>query len=477
MTNQPSTIGPLRTLALAAAIGLWLCLGVGARAFASPGEEMYQTLLENGGLYDDPEWQAYVNEIGQRLVAVSPDAGGDYHFYVIDQTSVNAFAMPDGYIFIHRGLIAYCRSEDELAGVIGHEIGHVVGQHAKRSNTLGMMGSVAGIVGSILTGTGAIADLSNTATNVLRSGYGRGYELESDEYGAEFLALAGYNPLAMIDVIHVLKDHSLFAKNVLNQPQVYHGLFTSHPKNDKRLHEAVEKSLHLFPDELQEPERDFWEMVDGMVYGDAPTTGLIKGSTYYNGGLRVVVGYPEGWDVRNTPTEIIGQAPFGTDVRISVQRQNPAAEEQTPAEYISETLKRDDVTNGQDLNVNGYNGHSADIVLVEGASAVAQKIGVVYKDGGVYLFRGELGPNGGDQQAFEEAWLAVLGGFRAMTAEDLKVANDQRIKVVVARPSDTFASLAQKSSLKSYGAETLRVINGMHPNGEPRAGDYIKIVQ
>ena len=129
------------------------------------------------------------------------------------------------------------------------------------------MGSVAGIVGSILTGTGAIADLSNSATNVLRSGYGRGFELESDEYGAEFLALAGYNPLAMIDVIHVLKDHSLFAKNVLNQPQVYHGLFTSHPKNDKRLHEAVEKSLHLFPEELMEPERDFWEMVDGMTYG------------------------------------------------------------------------------------------------------------------------------------------------------------------------------------------------------------------
>lgn len=458
-------------------LALFCALTLAGAAYASPGEDMYQTLLENGGLYADPEWQAYVDEIGQRLVAVSPDAGKDYHFYVIDETSVNAFAMPDGYIFIHRGLIAYCRSEDELAGVIGHEIGHVVGQHAKRSNLLGMMGSVAGIVGSVLTGTGAIADLSNSATNVLRSGYGRGFELESDEYGAEFLALGGYNPLAMIDVIHVLKDHSLFAKNVLNQPQVYHGLFTTHPKNDKRLHEAVEKSLHLFPEELMEPERDFWSMVDGMTYGQAPTTGLIKGSTYYNGGLRVVLAYPEGWDVRNTPTEIIGQAPFGTDVKISVQRQNPPSEEQTPAEYISKTLKRDDVENGQDVDVNGYTAHMADIKLVDGSPVLGQKIAVVYKDGGVYLFRGELGPNGGDAAAFEEAWLAVLGGFRAMLAEDLKIANDQRIKVIVAKPDDTFRSLAQKSSLSSYAEETLRVINGMHPNGEPRAGDYIKIIQ
>lgn len=470
-TRRPRRRSAFFRAGIVAALALISC-----SVAAGPGEKTYQAFLENGGLYEDPEWQAYVNDIGQRLLATSKHAGREYHFYVVDQTSVNAFALPDGYIFIHRGLIAYCRSEDELAGVIGHEIGHVVGQHAKRANVLGMMGTVAGIVGSVLTGTGAIADLSNTATATLTSGYRRDLELEADEYGGEFLARAGYNPLAMIDVIHVLKDHSLFAKNVLGQPQVYHGLFASHPKNDRRLHEAVEKSLHLFPDELRAPERDFWEMVDGMTYGDAPATGLIKGSSYYHAGLRVVVGFPEGWDVINSPAEVIGQAPLGTDIRITVQRQNPPAEEQTPSEYISETLKRDDVENGQDVDVNGYAGHTADVKIASG-DALAKKIAVVYKDGGVYLFNGTLGPNGGDQAAFEAAWLAVLGGFRAMTAEDLKVANDQRIAVVVAKPGDTFASLARKSSLKDYPEETLRVINGLHPIGEPRAGDYIKIVQ
>lgn len=455
---------------------LVLAITASSAVAAGPGEKTYQAFLENGGLYDDPEWQAYVDEIGQRLVAVTSYAGKEFHFYVVDDTSVNAFALPDGYIFVHRGLLAYIRSEDELAGVIGHEIGHVVGQHAKRANVLGMMGSVAGIIGSILTGTGAISDLSNTATATLTSGYRRDLELEADEYGGEFLALAGYNPIAMIDVIQVLKDHSLFAKNVLNQPQVYHGLFASHPKNDKRLHEAVEKSLSLFPDELREPERDFWKMMDGLVYGDAPTTGLIKDTTYYHGGLRVVIRFPEGWDVRNTATEVIGTAPLGTDIRIGVQRQNPPKEEQTPAEFITKTLKRDDVINGQDIEVNGYAGYTGDIE-VAGGTATAKKIAIVYKDGGVYLFNGELGSGGGDQAAFEAAWLEVLHAFRAMTADDLKAANDQRIHVIVAKPSDTFKALAQKSSIKSYAEETLRVINGLHPNGEPRAGDYIKIVQ
>ncbi|MFV2090278.1 MAG: M48 family metalloprotease [Pseudomonadales bacterium] len=326
-----------------------------------------------------------------------------------------------------------------------------------------------------MSGTGAVADLSNTATATITSGYRRDLELEADEYGGEFLARAGYNPMAMIDVIYVLKDHSLFAKNVLRQPTVYHGLFASHPKNDKRLNDAVEKSMHLFPAELREPERDFWGMIDGLVFGNEASTGLIKGTTYYHGSLRVVIGFPEGWDVSNTAREIRGRAPFGEDMSITVQRQNPPTEEQTPGEYVTKTLKRDDVVDGKDIEVNGYAGYSADINVADG-SVQAKKIAVVYKDGGVYLFNGSLGSTG-RPEAFEKAWQQVLASFRAMTAEDLKIANDQRIAIVVAKPSDTYASLAQKSSLKSFPEETLRVINGQHPIGEPRAGDFIKIVQ
>lgn len=445
-------------------------------AVAGPGEKVYKEMLANDQIYQDQEWQAYVNQIGRRLLAVSPDAGKDYHFYILDNPTVNASAFPDAYIFVNRGLIAYLRSEDELAGVIGHEIGHVVGRHARRSNMMGFFGNVAGFIGSIMTGTGAIADMGNTVTQTLRSGYGREFELEADEYGGEFLARAGYNPLAMIDVIHVLKDHSLFAKNVLGQPAVYHGLFSTHPKNDKRLHDAVQKSQHIFPDELREPERDFWEMIDGMVYGDEAATGLIKGETYYHGGLRVVVQFPQGWDVTNTASEVLGRAPGGTpDAFITVQRLNPAESEQTPEEYVKETLKRDDVTDGESLEISGY---SAFIGTVEVASgnAQARRIAVIYKDNGVYLFKGEVGPVG-DVNAFEPQWRATLESFRAMTAADMMVANSQRLQVVVANPGDSYDKLARKVSIKSYPAETLRVLNGDHPIGEPRAGDYIKIVQ
>ena len=456
---------------------LAVLLGVSVAAVAAgPGEKVYREMLEKDQLYPDEEWQAYVQAIGERLLAVSPDAGEEYHFYVLDNSSVNAMALPDGYIFVNRGLIAYLRSEDELAGVIGHEIGHVVGAHARRSNTLGAFGNILGFIGSIMTGTGAIADLTNTATATLRSGYGREFELEADEYGGEFLAKAGYNPLAMIDVLHVLKDHQLFSKNVKNEPTVYHGLFTSHPRNDKRLHDAVQQSQGLVPESTEPALRDFWQMMDGLVFGDEAATGLIKDDTYYHSALRVVIDFPDGWEVSNTPAEVLGRPAQGTThSSIAVQRLNASAEDQTPEEYVTETLKRDDVKNGESLEVNGYLAYVGEIE-VAGGSAQARKIAVVYKDNSVYLFKGEVGPVGSVEE-FERQWHETLHSFRAMTAEDLKIANNQRIKVILARPEDTYSELATQSSLKSYPEQTLRVINGQHPVGEPRAGDYIKIVQ
>jgi predicted Zn-dependent protease len=454
-------------------------LGTTSVLAAGPGEKLYRELVEKEQLYPDEEWQAYVQAVGDRLVAVSPDAGKKYHFYVLDNSAVNAMALPDGYIFINRGLIAYLRSEDELAGVLGHEIGHVVGSHARRSNQLGAFGNVLGFIGAVMTGSYAVADLANTATTTIRSGYGREFELEADSYGGEFLAKAGYNPLAMIDVLHVLKDHQLFSNSVRKEPNVYHGLFSSHPRNDKRLHDAVMKSQGLVPDSatLLEPERDFWEMMNGMVFGDEAATGLIKDGAYYHGALRVVFQFPEGWDVTNTAAEVLARPPQGpTHSSIAVQRLNPPATEQTPEQFVTETLKRDDVKSGESREINGYRAYVAEIEVADTAATQARKIAVIYKDSSVYLFKGEVGALGSVDE-FDAQWQRTLESFRAMTAADLRQASNQRIKVVTAKPDETFAELAKRVPLKQFPEETLRLINGLHPVGEPRAGDYIKIIE
>ena len=437
---------------------------------------MYNDLREKNGLYQDEDWQDYVTEIGERLLAAAGLAGANYTFTVVDNSHVNASATQDGYIFVHRGLIAFCRSEDELAGVIGHEIGHVVGRHVQRSKGLNRLGGLLGWLGVIGTSSFAMKDLGDTLTATAVTREAREHELEADGYGAEFLARAGYDPLAMISVIHVLKDQELFAKAVMNRPSVYHGIFGSHPRNDKRLNDAVHKAVPLAGQGLRPPERDFWEMLDGLVYGDEAATGLIKDGVYYHGSLRIVVAFPDGWDVTNTASAVTGRDIGGASSgSITVQRQNQPKEEQTPEEYIRETLKRDDIENGEATIVNGYDAYVTDIRILGGDDQL-RKMAIVYKDGGIYLFRGVLGAVG-DPAQFEKDFRATLDSFRSMTAADLKVANNQRIRVIMANPGDTYAELAGKTSIKRFPEETLRALNGQHPRGEPRAGDHIKIVQ
>ena len=447
-----------------------------APAHAGPGAELYNEMVEKGQLYDNEAVQQYIEAVGERILAVSPDAGQPYTFAVQDSPVVNAFATGDAYIFITRGIMAHFKSEDELAAVIGHEIGHVVGRHHARRKTTQGVGNVLGWIGLIGTSTGSVKGLADTITATLSASYGRKYELESDAYGIEWLSKAGYDPNAMIQTIQLLRDNDLFSKNVQGRPTVYHGIFGSHPEHQKRLHDLYKISKNLPQlEELSDPVGDFWSMIDGLTYGDETVTGLVKNGSYYHGGLRLVITFPKDWNVGNNASEVIAQAPSGNDAYITVQRQQPPSTEQTPETYVSETLKRDDVVDGEPFEVGPYSGYKGNIEIA-GGGAQKRKIAVIFKDGAVYLFKGEVGQNG-NATDFDKQWEETLASFRSMTKEDLKVANSQQLKVIEARPGDTYAKLAKNVPVKRFAEETLRVINGHHPNGEPRAGDFIKVVQ
>jgi predicted Zn-dependent protease len=299
--------------------------------------------------------------------------------------------------------------------------------------------------------------------------------LQADQLGGEFIAKAGYNPFAMIEVIQVLKDQEEFSTQVAGQQKTYHGVFASHPQNDKRLHDAVEENAKFLPAELPEPVGDFWATIDGLVYGNQAGSGMVKDRSFYHEGLRIVVTFPEGWDVSATSSKVTGVSPGGnTAGNIVFQRQEAPKAKQTPKQYVEETLKRDDVKSGESLKVGDYDAYIAKVELK--GNQTASMIGIIFKDSGAYLFKGEAGDNT-DPASFEANFRATMQSFRAMMPSDLKVANSQRIKVIEAKPGDTYAALAHKSSLRDHAEEALRLLNGDHPLGEPRAGNPIKIVQ
>ena len=446
-------------------------------ALAGPGKKQYDEYAKKGMLYDDPAWQEYVTKIGQRLVAQSPEPNRKIHFTIVDSPDVNAFAMPDGYVFVFRGLIPYLESEDQLAAVIGHEIGHVVLHHSSKQNSAATLGKVVGFGAAVLTGVGAVQDVAEQMTAEKVSGYGREMELQADEMGGKLLRKAGYDPFAMIEVIQILKDQETFSTQVAGQAKTYHGLFASHPQNDKRLHDAIAESEGAeLPDQLAEPVGDFWKNINGFVYGNEAGSGVVKDQSFYHERLRIVVTFPAGWDVVGTSSKVTATAPTGQDAGvITFQKMATPNKKPTPKNYVLDTLQRDDVLSGEETKIAGNDAYVATLDT-KGTKLERSLLAVIYKDNNIYLFKGEVGKSG-DPAKFEADFRATLAALRSMVPADLKVANGQRIKVIEAKPGDTFEKLAKRSSLKRYPVETLRLLNGDAPLGEPTPGDYIKIVQ
>ena len=336
-------------------------------------------------------------------------------------------------------------------------------------------GKSLGMIAAIATGRGELMrDVANPLTTLLVSGYGREMELEADRLGGEFMARAGYDPEAIIGSVWVLKDQQNFSKQVNKQPASYHGLFRSHPREDRRLHQAVAHARSITSGELAEPVGDFWELVNGLTFGDEAAAGLVKDETFYHGGLRIVLEFPKGWKVAAPNTQVVGQAPGGKEEASITFSKQQLVRRKSPEEYVTDVLKRDDVT-GEETEIKEQPAYLGEIDVGESASKL-QLIAVLYRGQDVYLFRGECGPNG-DPERLREQFMATIERLRPMTPEDLNVANNRRIEVIVAEPDQGYADLAARTSLREFAEETLRLLNADYPNGEPTAGDYVKIVR
>jgi len=213
------------------------------------GRKEHQAVLQEMPPYADAQVQAYVNALGQKLARQSHRSELQWTFTVLDSPDINAFALPGGYIYVTRGIMAYMESEADLAGVIGHEIGHVTARHgaqrATRQQTAGLGVIAATVLGAVLesqgvSGAGRVAgEVSQVAAAGYIASYGRDQELQADSLGAEYLARNQYSPSHMVDVIRVLTSHEQYTADQAraqggNTP-AGGGWLASHPSNEQRL--------------------------------------------------------------------------------------------------------------------------------------------------------------------------------------------------------------------------------------------------
>lgn len=244
------------------------------------GAQAHRSILKQKKRYNNPALQAYVNSIGQTLARQSHRKNIRYTFTILDDPSVNAFALPGGYIYITTGLMAYLNSEGELAGVLGHEIGHVTARHGAQQQSAGIASAILVDLIAKKSGAGNSKSLGQFSTAILR-GHGREHELQADKLGAEYLARVGYSPNSMIDVVSVLKAQEEFdkyqARKEGRRPRAYHGVFSSHPSNDRRLKEVIGAAKRFKSAGTRPANHDgYLRRINGMKYRiDKRRTGRI----------------------------------------------------------------------------------------------------------------------------------------------------------------------------------------------------------
>ena len=429
-----------------------------------------QVIKKQYQVYESKALQDYVDRVGQKLAKKSHRPHLQYHFTVLDSPEVNAFALPGGYVYITRGIMAYLNSEAELAAVVGHEIGHVTARHGVRQQSAAQAANIGLTIVSIfvpeINSMGG-QNLTNLIGGALLSGYGREQELEADRLGAQYLARADYDPQAIISVLRVLKNQELederLAKQEGREPRRYSGLFATHPDNDTRLKEVVGEADKLAPAAPFEGRSEFLAATDGLIFGDNSDQGVVRNNRFHHAELGIALQFPEAWRVHNLPTALVAFSPGG-EARLQLKMdQKPRG---SPVEYARRMMGYG--TQVRSLEINGL-----PAALIDAPDSVG---GVIYLNKKAFILQGQ-GKTSQALAAHRNAIIDTLHSFHALTAEERKRYRPLSVRAITARQGDTYAGLAQGSPLGKSAESYLRLINAQYPDGEPQVGQRIKIVE
>ena len=442
------------------------------------GKQAHQQIMKQYRPYNDPALQSYVEGLVDEIGKKSHRSNLVYHVTVLDSPQINAFALPGGYLYITRGIMAYMNSEAELAGVLGHELGHITARHGVRQQSAGTIAGILGAGVGILTGSGQAAQAANMGSTALIRGYGRSHELEADRLGAEYIANIGYDPQEMLKVVEILKDQEDFDKQLAKEegrePRAYHGTFSTHPANDKRLQEVIGAADKIKTAATREAGREtFLNYMDGSVLGTSEQDGVLRKNKFYHSDLNLFVEFPVGWKVDNLPDRLIATPKTGdAQLQITVDDLN---KNQSPKEYLTEQFKGQ-ISKGQPVQTASFRGYTGYTNLNTKGGKVPSRVAAVFQGKRIY----QVLIAGKDASALnrnDSAGLATIKSMRQLKSSEAKLAKPKNIRVIRAKQGDTFAKLARRSDIQNHPVEQLRLLNGMYPDGEPTPGQLVKIVQ
>ena len=440
------------------------------------GKEQAKQVAETMGLTEDPKLTAYIQAIGQQLAMHSPRQDVEYEFHVVEMVEPNAFALPGGYVYVSRGLLPLVNSEDELAGVIGHEIGHVAARHSvqriSKAAPFAIVGGITGgAVGLVNKNLGqAVGGISYGIGSVVLAPYSRGQETEADEVGIEMAASAGWDPNAMPSFLHTLQREVELLQGETREPS----FLDSHPATAERVEDTKEhaKELTRAPARpVAKGQAAFLAKLDGLIVGNDPAAGVFIENRFLQPDLDFTLEFPVDWETHNQHQFVAAIEPDGkvlTILQVAGEGDDPLG----PPRALGEKLEVNLMEKVKRFNVGRLPAARLGLQMKGEDGPMAVDLTWIAYQGVIYQIMG-LSPLPQYEQR-QRVFTKIVQSFRPLTSAERESIQVTRLRIANARDGETLQQLLARTGSASTPEETA-VANGLETDTKLRDGQLIKV--
>jgi predicted Zn-dependent protease len=436
------------------------------------GREADPQIVATYGLYDDAELAAYVDAIGQRMVKISHRPDLHFTFRVLDSPVINAFALPGGYVYVTRGILAHMNNEAELAVVLGHEIGHVTAKHGvQRQTSATLAGLGLGLGGALVPAVARYSPLLEQSLALLFLKYGRDDEHQADELGVEYSLAAGFDPEVGAKFFEVLD------RQMQESGASLPGWLSTHPDPGDRVQRTrrlARDSKSAVTGALTVGDGEHKAKIDGVVFGVDPRQGYVQGDVFLHPDMRFTVTFPTGWTIQNTPSALLGGDEEGT---MQVQLTLEDAEGLGSEEYIRRlaTNAQAEVVSVQAMTIGGHAAQQAVLSIPNDAEAQKVLITCIRRHDEENLFRFL-----GVAQTYSSAAVVlqgIAGSFADLTDRHVLQVQPMHVRVEILSRDQSLQAVLQGLPQMPVDVATVALLNNLQVDSPLSAGFRLKIVQ
>jgi predicted Zn-dependent protease len=433
------------------------------------------------GLYEDPKLQRFIEEKGQQMAAISHRNNLKYEFKVVDSPVVNAFAVPGGYVYFTRGIMAHFNNEAEFAGVLGHEIGHITARHSAQQQSKAMLAQVGLIAGMIAAPQlGQYAEAAQQGIGLLFLKFGRDDERESDRLGVEYSTKIGYDAKEMAGFFNTLSRMGGEEREQIPDFLSTHPNPADRNRTVKKLAEEWQQKTNAA--DLKVNRESYLKMIDGIIYGDDPKQGFTENNMFYHPVLKFQFPVPAGWALQNSPQQVQMAPKDGKAVMMLMLA--PGNSLQTAAQAFLEQYKMVPVEN-KTTTVNGL--QAIAVIADQQAQQDPQQqqqqqqpsiralMYFIEYGGNVYNMMGITSAQ--DFNTYYPVFNSNITGFRQLTDQEKINRKPDRVRIKPVKQSGTLSQALTALGSKSDKMKEVAVLNGMQLNDKVEKGMLIKVLE